>query len=209
MEDLASLNRSTQINSASNEFIRYAKCLMAGRFKRAEAISIGKAISVSPRVEELLKSAVSVGSTTDSGWASPLVGYRALAEGFAASLSPFSAFDRIRTDNSFMSVPFKTLISVASSAAVGSGIISELAAKPLSEMVFTRATMEPLKCAGFVVLSDELLRSMLPASFAMLGNELRRGLRTGKRYNLSRRAHQLDRCCQQRIDGIDCRSVSP
>jgi HK97 family phage major capsid protein len=109
----------------------------------------------------------------DANWGADIVPYRQISEGFVASLAPFSAFDRILSDNSFLRTPFKTLISVASSAAVGSSI-SELAPKPLTKLAFTRAILEPIKALAFLVINEELAKSALPAAVSMIGNELRR-----------------------------------
>jgi HK97 family phage major capsid protein len=174
MRNIGDLNRGVQLSSASHDFDRYAALMMATRFNRAEALK--SAGDASPRVREILKSAVDTGTTSDSDWGSPLVGYRQIVSGFLQSLAPFSAFQRIMTDGSFLTVPFKTFIAIASTAARGSGIISELAAKPVSEMGFTQALFEPRKVAPTVIVNSELVRFMTPDSLARLGDELRRAV---------------------------------
>jgi HK97 family phage major capsid protein len=144
---------------------------MASRFQRREAAAVP---DLSARVKTILtKAGVAAGSTDGSTWGSELVGYREISAGFAASLAPWSSYDRIYNDNSFMRVPLKTRISIASSAATGSAI-SELAPKPISQIGFTLALLEPAKVVAFIVLSNELARSASPASIRMFGNELRR-----------------------------------
>jgi hypothetical protein len=171
MSSLGELNRTVQLSSAANDFTMYAKTMLASRFRRSDALSIAN--DVSPRVKEILKGAVESGSTVDATWAAPLVPYRQISEGFVASLAPWSAYDRIYADNAFLRCPLKTLISIVSSGATGAAV-SELAAKPLSQLSFTRATLEPAKVVSFIVMTEELARSALPAAITMLGNELRR-----------------------------------
>jgi capsid protein len=172
VESLADLNRGTQLSTASNDFIRFTKTMLASRFNRAEAISIAN--DVSPRVKEILKGAVETGSLGGVGWGAPLApAYRQISDGFVASMPPFSAYDKIYADGAFARVPLRTVLSIASSAATGS-TVSELAAKPLSQISFTGATLEPIKTSSFIVISDELARSALPAAVSQIGNELRR-----------------------------------
>jgi hypothetical protein len=72
-----------------------------------------------------------------------------------------------------MRVPLKTRIAISSNAATGS-TISELAPKPLSQLGFALALLEPVKVVSFVVVSNELARLVSPAATSMFGNELRR-----------------------------------
>jgi HK97 family phage major capsid protein len=162
------LNKVTYLSSAATDFTNYAKAMLAGRFNRNDAL--GFANQSSARVKDILKTAVLPSSTTTD---SALVGYREISTGFAASLAPWSSYDRIYNDGGFMRVPLKTRISIASSAATGSSV-SELAPKPISSMTFGLATLEPTKVSSFIVVSNEFARSISPAATTMLGNELRR-----------------------------------
>jgi HK97 family phage major capsid protein len=170
MSDLGQLNRMVQISSASNDFVTYAKAMLNSRFKSSDALSA--APDCSPRLKSILKTAVAGGSTSDS---SALAPYREISTGFAASLSPWSSYDKIYNDGAFMKVPLRSGIAIASSAAQGSAI-SELAPKPISEMSFTHAHLEPTKTLSFLVISNELAKMASPAAVSMIGNELRRAV---------------------------------
>jgi HK97 family phage major capsid protein len=163
------LNRVTYRSSAASDFAAYAKAMLAARFNHNDALQF--ASRGSARVRDILQKAPVL--TSDTSDASALIGYREISVGFAASLAPWSSYDRIYNDGSFTRVPLKTRISIASSAATGSSV-SELAPKPISEMTFGLATLEPSKVTSFIVISNELARSVSPAAATMLGNELRR-----------------------------------
>ena len=167
---LGELNRVVQFSSAASDFTHFAKSMLASRFKASDALATADA---SHRLRTILKGAVEAGSTIDATWAGPLVAYREISTGFAASLAPWSSYDRIYNDNAFMRTPLKTAISIASTAATGSSV-SELAAKPISQLSFTRTTLEPAKVWSAIVSGEELVRSISPAAITRLGDELRR-----------------------------------
>ena len=112
----ASLNRTVQLSSAANDFTTYAKAMLASGFRPDDALTVP---NPSPRLRGILKTGVVPGSTTGSTWGDLLVDYKLISDGFAASLAPFSAYDRIFSDNAFMRVPLKTRTSIATSAAQG------------------------------------------------------------------------------------------
>lgn len=97
MSSLGEINRVVTLSSAASDFTHYAKALMASRFQRREAAAVP---DLSARVKTILtKAGVAAGSTDGSTWGSELVGYREISSGFAASLAPWSSYDRIYNDN--------------------------------------------------------------------------------------------------------------
>lgn len=67
------LSKIVSISSASNDFVKYAQVLAAGRGRPVEMKALAGRIP-SQRLREALqqKTAVDVGTSTDSDWAGPL-----------------------------------------------------------------------------------------------------------------------------------------
>jgi Phage capsid family len=172
MSDLASLNKSVSLSSASTDFVLLAKSLADARGDISRTQALARTVP-SVRVREVLmdlKAAVAPMSLSNS---SALAPYEQLSTGFFASLSAFSAFSKIYNANDFFRVPTRTIIAVLTSAPVAESV-SELAAKPLAAGSFATATLETQKTSAMLVISNELARSAAPSSVSMLGNELRR-----------------------------------
>jgi hypothetical protein len=172
MTDLAALNKSVSLSSASNDFVLLAKSLAAARGGISETQALAQT-APSMRVREVLtdlKAAVNPMSLSDS---SPLAPYSAMAAGFFGSLSAFSAFSKIYNIGDFQRVPLRTRVVVLTTAPVAEAV-SELAAKSVSSGSFASAQLETQKVAEFLVISNELAKTAAPSSISMLGNELRR-----------------------------------
>jgi hypothetical protein len=172
MSDLATLNKSVSLSSASHEFVLLAKSLAAARGDISKTQLLAQTVP-SMRVREVLtdlKAAVAPMSLSDS---SALAPYAQLSTGFFASLAAFSAFSKIYNANDFTRVPLRTIIAVLTSAPVAESV-SELAAKPVGAGNFATATLDAQKVSAIIVISNELARSAAPSSISMLGNELRR-----------------------------------
>ena len=91
MTDLAALNKSVSLTSASQDFVLLAKSLAAARGDISKTQHLART-APSMRVREVLsdlKAAVNPMSLSDS---SALAPYSAMAAGFFGSLSAFSAF---------------------------------------------------------------------------------------------------------------------
>jgi Phage capsid family len=167
------LSKIVSISSASNDFVKYAQVLAAGRGRPVEMKALAGRIP-SQRLREALqqKTAVDVGTSTDSDWAGPL---NQMATAFLDSLAPYSCFDRMLADNAVTRLPFRTRIVLASSGATA-GQLGELAPTPLSEINFGTALFEPVKVVSSVVLSEELSKAMSPSASRLIGNELRKAV---------------------------------
>jgi HK97 family phage major capsid protein len=172
MTDLAALNKSVSLSSASHDFVLLAKSLAAARGDISATQALAQS-APSMRVREVLsdlKAAVSPMSLSDS---SALAPYSAMAAGFFGSLAAFSAFAKIYNIGDFSRVPLRTRVVVLTTAPVAEAV-SELAAKSVSSGSFASAQLEAQKVAEFVVISNELAKTAAPSSISMLGNELRR-----------------------------------
>ncbi len=172
MSNLAALNKSVSLSSASHDFVLLAKSLAAARGDISKTQALAQT-APSMRVREVLsdlKAAVNPMSLSDS---SALAPYSAMAAGFFGSLSAFSAFSKIYNIGDFQRVPLRTRVVVLTTAPVAEAV-SELAAKSVSSASFASAQLETQKVAEFLVISNELAKTAAPSAISMLGNELRR-----------------------------------
>jgi hypothetical protein len=120
------------------------------------------------RVVEFVKAPQSAGSMT--GWGSPLAPFQSLATAFLSSLSAVSAFDALWP--SMLQAPLRTHV-VSVSATLTSTAIAEGSVKPASQISLTASDLDVVKCAAFVAMTAELLRSGTPGAMAVLQTELR------------------------------------
>ena len=165
-------NADQDVRRASNEFIMLAKCLAVGG-DLPNALEYAKQNRAVERVQEVLKAAVAAGTTTDTAWASALVPYQSIANGFLESLRNQSAYQSILSDGGFRVVPFKSRLGVVSVGAVASRI-GEMGLKPISRISVTSDQLDQiLKAVCIVVVSSELARFSGPVGNQLIGAELR------------------------------------
>jgi hypothetical protein len=184
------LSRSISLDSASLDFTKYAKSLLAAKGNPSEALQLAMARGASPRLKEMfeapvaiakiydkltLKAPVAIGSAGGSTWGDELAPYLEASTAFVTSLAPFSCFDRMLSDGAFTRMPLRTRISIASSAALGSSV-SELAPKPISAMSFAQEYLTAYKAVATLVISDELAKSAAPGANDLFANELRKAV---------------------------------
>jgi hypothetical protein len=190
MSDLAELNRSVSLSAANLDFTKYAKSMLAAKGNPSEALQLAMARGASPRLREMfeapvaiakikdqltVKAPVAIGSVGGSTWGDELAPYVEASTAFVTSLAPFSAFDRLLSDNAFTRMPLRTRISIASSAALGSSV-SELAPKPISAMSFAQEYLTAYKAVAMLVISDELAKSTAPGANDLFAGELRKAV---------------------------------
>jgi hypothetical protein len=153
-----------------------AKALAASRGGIGELNQLAQSIP-SRRVQEVLenrqviKSPVSLGTLTSN---SAIAAYDQLATGFFGSLSAFSAYSKIYNVGDFFRVPLRTQIAVLTTAPTAEGGVPEMFSKPMSAASFATATLDTTKAVAMIAVSDELVKSSLPAAILQLGAELRR-----------------------------------
>ncbi len=156
------------------EFARFVKCLAAAQGNRSEALEIAKSVYPEQvRIQNVLKAAVSAGTTTDPTWAGALVDYQNFAGDFVEFLRPQTIIGRFGTGNipSLFQVPFNVKIpgqtSGGSAYWVGQG-----APKPLTKFDFANVTLGFAKVANIAVLTDELVRFSNPSAETLVRNAL-------------------------------------
>lgn len=123
------------------------------------------------RVVEFLKSPAAAGSMV--GWAQPLSAFQNLATAFLASLSGISAFDALWP--SMLQAPLRTSIISVNVAITGSAV-GEGGIKSASKLSLSASDLDVTKCAAFVAITAELLRTGSPSTMTLLQTELRRAI---------------------------------
>lgn len=121
-----------------------------------------------PEVMEILKAAVSAGTTTDSTWASPLAQYQNLASEFVEYLRPKTIIGRIP---GLRKVPFLIKFPRQTGAAVANWV-GQAKPKPATSLAFDSLQLDPLKVAGIVPISMELMRFSSPSAETIIRDDL-------------------------------------
>ena len=110
-------------------------------------------------MENVLKTAVTVGTAQHATWAKPLVEPTFLASEFIELLNPMTIIGRLP---GLKRVPFNVKVPRQTTAASVSWV-GEGMAKPVSSMAFDSITMGFTKVAGIVPVTEELFRFSNPA----------------------------------------------
>lgn len=155
-------------------FVRYAMAIGAGKGSLHSALEIAKHRweKDSPEVVQVLKAAVSAGTTTDSDWAAPLVVYQNMASEFIEQLRPATIIGRIQ---GFHRVPFNVSMPRQNTGSTV-GWVGQAVAKPVGELSFDTVSLGIAKAAGIVVLAEELVRSSSPSAEQAVRNDLTRAI---------------------------------
>lgn len=148
------------------EFARFAMCLGVAKGNLMHAHEIAKSrFPNSPRVVNVLKAAVSAGTTSDPTWAGPLLEYNQFAGDFVEFLRPQTIIGRFGVGNipSLRRVPFN--INIRAQTSGGSGYwVGQGAPKPLTKFDFANMYLGFAKVANIAVLTEELLRFSNPSA---------------------------------------------
>jgi HK97 family phage major capsid protein/HK97 family phage prohead protease len=154
-------------------FIRYCQALAVSRGMPMQALEYARRWHDStPEVELVLKAAVAAGTTTDATWAGPLAPITPLANEFLALLRPETILGKI---NTFFKVPFN--VSVA--AQTGGGTyqwVGQGAPKPVGKLAFVSVTLGITKCAGIIVITEELARNSSPDAESVIRRDMIAGI---------------------------------
>lgn len=157
-------------------FTRYVMATAMAKGNPMHAVEIFKSrerwMSETPDVLEILKTAVTAGSTSDTTFASPLVNYQILVDEFIEYLRPLTIIGRIQ---GLTRVPFKVKIPRQTGGATVNWV-GEGAPKPLTSLAFDSVTLEFAKIAGIIVLNEELLRLGTPSAETLVRNDLAKAI---------------------------------
>jgi HK97 family phage major capsid protein/HK97 family phage prohead protease len=154
-------------------FIRYVQALAVSKGSTLQAVEYAKRWHDStPEVELVLKAAVAAGTTTDATWAGPLAPITPLTTDFLALLRPQTILGKV---DSFFKVPFN--VSVASQTGGGTyQWVGQGAPKPVGKLQFGTTTLSILKCAGIIVITEELARTSTPSAEEVIRRDMIAGI---------------------------------
>lgn len=156
------------------EFARYVKCLASAKGNTHQALEIAKAkYPEQPRIQNVLKAAVSAGTTTDPDWAGALVDYQNFAGDFIEYLRPKTIIGQFGNGNipALFNVPFN--IRIPGQISGGNGYwVGQGSPKPLTKFDFKSVTLGFAKVANIAVLTDELVRFSNPSADLLVRNAL-------------------------------------
>jgi HK97 family phage major capsid protein/HK97 family phage prohead protease len=154
-------------------FIRYCQALAVSRGSTMQAVEYAKRWTDStPEVELVLKAAVAAGTTTDATWAGPLAPMKPLTDEFLALLRPATILGKVP---GFVRVPFN--VSVASQTGGGTyQWVGQGAPKPVGKLAFATITLGITKCAGIIVITEELARTSTPSAEEVIRRDMVAGI---------------------------------
>lgn len=154
-------------------FIRFCQALAVSKGSSLQAVEFAKRWHDStPEVELALKAAVAAGTTTDATWAGPLAPIKPLTDEFLTFLRPATILGKVP---GFMKVPFN--VSVA--AQTGGGTyqwVGQGAPKPVGKLAFATVTLGITKCAGIIVITEELARNSSPDAEQVIRRDMVAGI---------------------------------
>ncbi|MGJ7086402.1 phage major capsid protein [Morganella morganii] len=156
------------------EFARYVKCLAASKGNTTQALEIARSqYPEQPRLQNVLKAAVSAGTTTDPQWAGALTEYQQFAGDFIEFLRPKTIIGQFGTGNIpfLFRIPFNVRIPGQISGGQGYWV-GQGAPKPLTKFDFQSVQLGGAKVANIAVLTDELVRFSNPAADTLVRNAL-------------------------------------
>lgn len=125
-----------------------------------------------PEVALYLRAAVEAGDTTTSHWASELVpAAQQMASEFIDLLRPATLIGRIPN---LRRVPFNVKVPMQTGGGTY-GWVGEARPKPVTKGQMDSATLRWAKCAGIIVITDELARFSSPSAEAIIRDEMIQG----------------------------------
>ena len=188
---VAEVSRSAEISQRAKEFCRLAQIIARGRGQHGSVQSLAhdNRVILGPRVAKIVeshlavyelnpevaarqKAAVSAGGTSLSDfstWGPALAEYDTLASAFLELLRNWGAFDAMLP--SMRRVPFRTRVGVSTTAITGS-VVGQGAPKPISRLTLSGGTIDEIKVAAILVLTDELAKFGGPVAGDLFANEL-------------------------------------
>jgi HK97 family phage major capsid protein/HK97 family phage prohead protease len=170
-------------------FTRYVIAMARSRGDLMQAREIAKQWQDTPEVEQVInmfvrngttdidfvtRAGIAAGNTSDTTWASPLINYNVMAQEFIEYLRPMTIIGRI---NNFRRVPFNVKMPRGTGGTTVNWV-GEGAPKPVSAMAFDTVSMTWAKCAGIVILTDELVRFSNPSAEAIVQQDLAAAIAT-------------------------------
>lgn len=168
--------RVVQIRSTlppATAFVRYVRAMVLAKGSAMHALEIAKQWRDStPEVELAIKAAVAAGTTTDATWAGPLAPLTNLASEFLEFLRPATVLGKIP---GLRNVPFNVTVPAQTGGGTY-GWVGQGAPKPVGKLAFTSTSLGIAKCAGIIVISEELARVSTPSAEEVIRTDMRNGI---------------------------------
>jgi HK97 family phage major capsid protein len=158
---------STEAVGRVQEFVSAVRLLM---LYRSDAFREAERRRLPDRVVEFCKSAATAGSTVVGNWGNPLASFQNLSTAWLQSLNAISVFDALWP--SMVQAPPRSTVVAVSTTLTG-GPVAEANVKPAGKLSLTASDLDVVKCAAYVAISSELLRSGTPNAISILQTELR------------------------------------
>ena len=152
---------------AGTNFVRFTKALALARGNAMQALEIAKSLNYGNAVEEVLKAAVSAGSTSSANFTS-LIPPQVMAGEFIDLLRPATILGKL---TQVRQVPANIKIPKATTGTTASWI-GEGKPAPVTNAAFGDLTVGEHKLGAIAVFTEELLRRSEPAADMLVRNDL-------------------------------------
>lgn len=162
-------------------FARFVGCVAAGRGSISDSLRFAKGqfrddgllhktLELVGRIngDRLIKTAVDIGTSTDSDFAAPLVNYTNMANDFIEFLRPQTIIGRIP---GLRRVPFNIRVPRQTGGGTAQWV-GEGAPKPLTRQTFDYVTLAYMKLAVITVITEELARFSQPNAEVTIRDDL-------------------------------------
>ncbi len=152
-------------------FAKFVKCKMIASIEAKKGnykspMDVAKALGEPPEVIALIEKAT-LGTTTDAGFASPLVQTNRLVGEYIEMLRANTVLDKLQ----FRKVPFNVEIPAQATSSM-TAWVGEGEAKPVTNPTFEAVTLGKHKVAAIVVYTLELLEGSDPAIDVLIRDDL-------------------------------------
>ena len=168
LQTVAMASEHAANKAALGQFFKVARLSMQANGRRSEAEQLATITAATPRVQAIMKSAVSAGAVS-----SGIADYDNLVTAFYQSLRSASAFDAILP--AMTPAPLRSRGTITTTGVSG-GVVPEGQIKPISSVTLDNKLVEPRKAAAIVVISAELAAFSSPAAVALFNTELQKGV---------------------------------
>ena len=156
------------------EFARFAMCLGSAKGNLEVAKNIAQQrYPGMDRLNEVMKAAATLGTTTDTDFASKLVDYQDMSQDFVDYLRPKTIVGQFGQGNvpALRSIPFNVNIK-GQTAGSTAGWVGEGKHKPVTSGKYDSVNLGWAKIAAISVASDELLRFSSPSAERLIRDDL-------------------------------------
>jgi hypothetical protein len=143
------ITESADHRAQLGEFFKCARLLAQARGRRSEAQQLAVITNATPRVQQIMKAAVSAGVLSTN-----IADYQQLTTAFYRSLRQASVFDAVLP--AMTPAPLRSRGAIITTGVTGA-VVGENMIKPISNLVLDSKLNEPRKASAIVVATRELV----------------------------------------------------